>query len=90
MANSLALSQLIDRQLELFKRIGNAVENLNKLGKNNSNCEVLETRFNMLRKNWTNFEDNHMILLSKSVVGSENFDYYKNDCYGTTEKYLNF
>ena len=27
-----------------------------------------------------------MILLSKSVVGSENLDYYKNDCYGTTEE----
>ena len=26
-----------------------------------------------------------MILLSKSVVGSENLDTYKNDCYGTTE-----
>ena len=27
-----------------------------------------------------------MILLSKFVVGSENLDYYKNDCYGTTEE----
>ena len=62
---------------------------MNKLGKNNINREVLETRFDMLRKNWTNFEENRMILLSKSVVGSENLDYYKNDCYGTTgENYL--
>ena len=27
-----------------------------------------------------------MILLSKSVVASENLDCYKNDCYGTTEE----
>ena len=31
-----------------------------------------------------------MILLTKSVVGSENLGYYKLDCYGTTEeKYFN-
>ena len=27
-----------------------------------------------------------MIVQSKSVAGSENVDYYKNDCYGTTEE----
>ena len=86
MAGSLALSQLIDRQSELFIRISNSIDNLKKLGKDNINREVLEIRLDRLRKNWSAFEENHMILLSKSVVGSENLDYYKNDCYGTTEE----
>ena len=49
MANALALSRLIDFQLELFELISYAFKYLNKLGKNNINREVL-TRLNMLRK----------------------------------------
>ena len=52
MANSLAVSQLIGRESELFKRISNSVDNLKKLCKNNINREVLEKRFDRLRKNW--------------------------------------
>ena len=44
MANSLALSQLIDRQSELFIRISDSIDNLKKLGKYNINREVLEIR----------------------------------------------
>ena len=62
------------------------MDKLNKLAKENINREFLVTRLDRLRKNWTTFENVHMILLSKSVVGSENLDYYKLDCYGTTEE----
>ena len=86
MAVSLEILQLIDRQLELFNGISNFMDNLKKVGKDSINREVLEIRLDRLRKNWSIFEENHMILLSKSLVGSENLDYYKNYCYGTTEK----
>ena len=86
MATSLAVSQLIDRQMELFSRISNSMDNLRKLGKDNINREVLVVRLDMLRNNWKTFEENHLILLSKSVPGAENLDYYKLDYYGTTEE----
>ena len=44
MAGSLAISQLIDYQLELFNRSSNAVDNLKSLVEDNITCEVLEIR----------------------------------------------
>ena len=58
----------MNRQLELFNRISDSVDNLKKLGKDNINLEVLEMHL-----------ENHLIILSKSVVGSENSDCYKYD-----------
>ena len=53
---ALALSQLIDRQSELFIRISYFIDNIKKLGKDNINCEVLEIRLDRLRKSWPALE----------------------------------
>ena len=52
MAESLAISQLIDRQLELFNYISNSIDNLKKLGKDNMNGEVLGIRLDRFPKNF--------------------------------------
>ena len=52
-----SLSQLIDRQLELFNWISNTVkDNLKTLGKDDENRELLKIRFDRLQKQLVDFQ----------------------------------
>ena len=60
---TLSLTQVIERQYELFKRIHHTPDNIKKVGKDNITQELLEARLRTLEKNWNNFQENHTIIL---------------------------
>ena len=87
---TLSLTQVIERQYELLKRIHNTPENIKKVGKDNPNQELLEARLQTREKNWKEFQENHTIILSQKFESTQKSEYFVNDCYGVTEEgYIN-
>ena len=87
---TLSLTQFIERQYELLKRIHNTPEKIKKVGKDNLNQELLEARLQTLEKNWKEFQENHTIILSQKFESTSKSEYFVNDCYGVTEEvYIN-
>ena len=76
---TLSLTQVIERQYELFKRIHNTPDNINKVGKDNITQELLEARLRTLEKNWNEFQESHTIILShKGTTRTEKFKKFPN------------
>ena len=64
---------LFKRQVELSKSIGNAITNLNKMGKDNFTRTAVNVRINSLKKSWKEFHENHITLLN-ILAGAEEED----------------
>ena len=87
---TLSLTQVIERQFELFNRICNSSANIKKVGKDNVTQELLEAKLRILEKNWKEFQENHTIVLSQKFESTSKSDYFVTDCYGATEdSYIN-
>ena len=79
---------LLKRQGELSKSIGNAITNLNKMGKDNFTRTAVNVRINSLENSWKEFHENHITLV-KILASAEEEDeesYFKEDSYATTEQ----
>ena len=79
---------LFKPQGELSKSIGNAITNLNKMGKDNFTRTAVNVRINSLEKPWKEFHENHITLL-KILASAEEEDEetdFKDDSYATTEQ----
>ena len=77
---TLSLTQVIERQYELFKRIHNTPNNIKKVGKDNITQELLEARLRTLEKNWNKFQENHTIILSQKFESASQREYFVNNC----------
>ena len=86
---TLSLTQVIERQYELFKRIHNTPDNIKKVGKDNITQELLEARLWILENNWNEFQENYTIILSQKFESTSQSEYFVNDCYGATEEGYN-
>ena len=75
-------------QGELSKSIGNAITNLNKIGKDNFTHIAVSVRINSLENFWKEFHENHITLLKISASAEEEDEesYFKEDSYATTEE----
>ena len=83
---TLSLTQVLERQYELFKRIHNTPDNIKKVGKDNITQEFLEARLRTREKNWNEFQENHTIILSQKFKSTSQSEYFVNDCYDATEE----
>ena len=83
-----AVETLLKRQEELSKSIGNAITNLNKIGKDMFTRTVMNVRSKSLETSWNEFHENHLQLLN-SLVSAEAKDedsYIDKGSYGETEQ----
>lgn len=78
------------RQSELFTRIGNAVQNLRKLGTAKITRQVIEARLSHLVAYWEKFQGAHSDLIGSVSSEELRLPYFVHDQYGACEEaYLN-
>ena len=75
------MDTLLESQTELVRRISRAFENFKKLGSAKITLGAVETRLDLLRKNWAKFDQQHDQLLALVAPGEREIPYFKEVVY---------